>query len=40
LVAEAMSEDSSLFLNAAVKRIAPKVGVVHVARVGPAGQDR
>ena len=28
LVAEAMSEDSSLSLNAAVKRIAPKVGVV------------
>lgn len=28
LVAEAMSEDPSLSLNAAVKRIAPKVGVV------------
>ena len=28
LVAEAMSEDSSLSMNAAVKRIAPKVGVV------------
>ena len=28
MVAEAMSEDSSLSLNAAVKRIAPKVGVV------------
>ncbi len=28
LVAEAMSEASSLSLNAAVKRIAPKVGVV------------
>ncbi|WKV16052.1 IS3 family transposase [Janibacter limosus] len=28
LVAEAMSEDTSLSLNAAVKRIAPKVGVV------------
>ena len=28
LVAEAMSEDPSLSLNAAVKRIAPKVGIV------------
>lgn len=28
LVAEAMSEDPSLSMNAAVKRIAPKVGVV------------
>ena len=28
LVSEAMSEDSSLSMNAAVKRIAPKVGVV------------
>jgi len=28
LVAEAMAEDSSLSLNAAVKRIAPRVGVV------------
>ena len=28
LVTEAMSEDSSLSMNAAVKRIAPKVGVV------------
>ncbi len=28
LVAEAMSEDPSLSLNAAVRRIAPKVGVV------------
>lgn len=28
LVAEAMSEDASLSLNAAVKRITPKVGVV------------
>ncbi len=28
LVAEAMSEDSSLSLNGAVKRIGPKVGVV------------
>ncbi len=28
MVAEAMSEDTSLSLNGAVKRIAPKVGVV------------
>ena len=28
MVAEAMSEDPSLSMNAAVKRIAPKVGVV------------
>lgn len=28
MVAEAMSEDPSLSLNAAVRRIAPKVGVV------------
>lgn len=28
LVAEAMSEDPSLSMNAAVKRIAPKVGIV------------
>jgi|SRR5680860_56198 len=28
MVAEAMSEDTSLSLNAAVKRIAPRVGVV------------
>lgn len=28
MVAEAMSEDSSLSMNAAVRRIAPKVGVV------------